>query len=242
MAATQEIKTMSHSLIHVGRVVRFFAGYGGIDGLGAIVAVHGTPNPAPAQSYGGVVRVIRPNDCRVDVILFDGRRVSDVHQCGIDQPGIGIKLTPEVLDSVDHLPALAAQREAEETMRAIKARADFEAAEAARVITDAPIFYWNGIKDERGGKLQPCWYSDGELLRHPAGTITIYARDYCRFSAKVSACFDVQNDTDSQVDYFDDDRIRVIPAHPLYAQVKAAMQAAQAHNARRSAKWAARHA
>lgn len=230
------------SKIQVGRVVRFFAGYGGTDGLGAIVAVHGTPNPEPAQSICGVVRVIRPNDCKVDVILFDGRRLTGMHQCGIDRPGIGIKLTDEVIDSVDHLPAIAAQREADELLAEITRRANFERAEAARKIDSPPVFYWNGIKDAKGAKLQPCSYSDGELRSYPAGTISIYARDYSRFSDKVSECFAVQNDTDTMTDYFDSDRIRVIPSHPLYAQVKAAMQASKDHFAKRMAKRAARSA
>lgn len=227
--------------IHVGRVVHFFAGYGGIDGKGAIVAVHGTPNPAPPQSIlGGVGRVIRRNDCTVDVILFDGRRLNGKHQCGIDAPGIGIKLTDETVDAetLAALPAKAAAREADEGLARVVARQRFEAREAARVITDAPVFYWNGIKDAKGEKLQKCWYIDmgahgSVTAKFPPHTITIYARDYGRFSAKVAACFAVENDSDGQVDYFEADRIRVIPTHPLYPQVRAAMEAGQARAARR---------
>ena len=215
---------MNTQQIHVGRVVNFFAGYGGIDGKGAIVAVHGTPNPEPVRQHG-VMRVIRPADCRVDVILFDGRRLNSVHQCGIDRPGIGIKLTDEVLDSVDHLPHLAAEREARLAIEAAQERARREAAEASRIIIDAPVFFWNGIKDRRGAKLQKCSYSTGPLNGYPEGTISIYARGYEGFSPKVRECFAVQNDTDTQTDYFDKDRIRVIPSHPLYAQVLAAAKA-----------------
>jgi hypothetical protein len=230
--------TTTPEKIHVGRLVRFFAGYGGTDGTGAIVAVRGTVNMQPAQNVG-IMRVIRADDCEVDVILFDGRMLRKIHQCGIDAPGIGIKLLDDVLDDVSHLPALVAQRDAAEAIAAAKARAEFEAAEAARVITDAPLFYWNGIKDHRGAKLQKVSYSLGGLRNHPDATITIYGRGYEGFSAKVRECFAVQNDTDTQVDYFDNDRIRVIPSHPLYAAVRAAHDANAERNAKRYGRAAA---
>lgn len=223
---------MNHAKIHVGRIVRFFAGYGNTDGTGAIVAVRGTVNPKPAQNIG-VMQVIREGDCTVDVILFDGRMLRNIHQCGIDTPGIGIKLTDDVLDDVSHLPALVAQRDADEAIAAAKSRAAFEAAEAARVITDPPLFYWNGIKDAKGAKLQRVFYSTGALRSYPAGTITIYGRDYEGFSAKVCECFAVQNDSDTMTDYFEKDRIRVTPSHPLYAAVLAAHDAAAQRNSKR---------
>lgn len=214
--------------IQIGRAVRFFAGYGGIDGKGLIVEVHGEPNQAPPRSIlGGIGRVIQRGDCKVDVILEDGRRLLGINQCGIDAPGIGIKLLDEVhgLEAVQALRHKAAAYEAEQALERAQAKQRFEEAEAGRVITDPPVFFWNGIKDQRGAKLQKCWYSESSLTSYPDGTITIYARDYCRFSDKVRACFAVQNDTDIQVDYFDSDRIRVIPAHPLYPMVKAAAEA-----------------
>ena len=140
--------------LHPGRVVNFFAGYGGMDGSGVIVAVHGTPsNRAPSDS---VIRFIRQDECIVDIILFDGREIFHVHECGIDAPGIGIKLTDDTV-AEDQIPAmyeLAAQYKAREAIEAAQSRAAHEAAEAARVITDAPLFYWNGIKDAKGDKLQ----------------------------------------------------------------------------------------
>jgi hypothetical protein len=220
----QATTTTPARTITVGRVVEFFAGYSGQNGLGAIVAVHGTPSGA-ARDTSSLVRVMRPDDCTFDVILFDGRRFLAINECGVDRPGIGFKLQDNVIiaEELADLPEIAAARETAEAIAAAKARADFEAAEAARVIVDVPLFYYNGIKDAKGGKLQKCWYSSGELRSYPAGTITIYARDYCRFSDKVNACFAVQNDTDTMTDYFDSDRIRVLPSHPLYPAVCAAM-------------------
>lgn len=229
------------SKIEVGRGVYFSAGYGSTDGHGVIVAVHGTPNPEPAQTiHGGIGRIRRRSDCTVDVILFDGRRLSGVNQCGIDAVGIGIKLRDEVHSAatVANAHQLAAKRTADEELAKVSARDAFERNEAARVITTAPLFYWNGIKDAKGEKLQRCWYSASSMLDKPEGTITIYARDYARFSDLVRSCFAVQNDTDIMVDYFDNDRIRVIPAHPLYPQVRAAMDACKAHSDKRAAKRA----
>ncbi len=78
-------------------------------------------------------------------------------------------------------------------------------------------FFWNGIKGA-DGKLQRAFYSVGQLVNAPEGTITIYAKDG-RFNAEVRQHFEVLNDSDSMTDYFEDDRIRVSPDHPLYAQV-----------------------
>lgn len=213
--------TSTASKIHVGRVVHYFAGYGSIDGRGAIVKVHGTP--AEDMPQGRMIRVILPDHCRVDVILFDGRHLKEIHQCSIDRPGIGIKLLDETFDDTASLYAKAAEKETNDAIAAAKQRTDFETREAARVIENPPVFYYNGIKDQKGAKLQKCFYSSGELRSYPPGTITIYARDYCSFSPAVRVCFAVQNETDTQVDYFDQDKIRVIPAHPLYGAVFEAM-------------------
>lgn len=213
------MEIQSNTAIHVGRAVHYFAGYGGIDGRGVIAAVNGRA---------------------IDVILFDGRRLNGMTR--IDLPGIGIKLLPQThtADEIEAAAQHAAKYQSEQLLARLKAQQDFEAAEAARVIEHAPLFYWNGIKDQRGAKLQKCWYSDGEMRNHPAGTLTIYGRDYSGFSELVCACFPVQNDSDLQTDYFEKDRIRVIPTHPLYPQVKAAFDAQSAHNEKRFAKRGAK--
>ncbi|MDE2096361.1 MAG: hypothetical protein KGL39_03880 [Patescibacteria group bacterium] len=100
-------------------------------------------------------------------------------------------------------------------------------------------FLWNGIKDG-SGKLHRCWYSNGALLRHPPGTISIHAKDYARFSADIRACFEVENNTDMMTDYFDTDTIRVVPDHPLYSEVIAAQQACEVHRGKMRDKRVAR--
>src|SRR5689334_92667 len=96
-------------------------------------------------------------------------------------------------------------------------------------------FYWNGIKDN-GGKLQTVSYSDSMLVNYPAGTITIYKREYTSFSEGIRKAFEVENNSDMQSDYFETDAIRVQPTHPLYVEVAKALAQKKAHDAKRWAK------
>lgn len=99
-------------------------------------------------------------------------------------------------------------------------------------------FYYNGIRDFTGAKIQPVFYSLGGLRSMPDTTITISHREHCGgFSQAVHEAFAgmVENETDSMTDYFDRDRIRVMPSHPLYAQVAEAMEAASAKRNRKAA-------
>tara|TARA_R110000868_G_scaffold113754_3_gene305098 strand:- start:42 stop:353 length:312 start_codon:yes stop_codon:yes gene_type:complete len=82
-------------------------------------------------------------------------------------------------------------------------------------------FFYNGIK-ENGEKLQKAHYSMGGYVGMPEFVITIYNREYIRFSTEIRESFKVQNDTDSMTDYFCKDTIRVMPDHALYADVLAA--------------------
>ncbi len=93
-------------------------------------------------------------------------------------------------------------------------------------------FFWNGIK--YGGQLHKAHYSIGKPLglknvHYPEETITVYARDYVRFPKHIAGCFYIENNTDSQSDYFDDDKFRVCPNHPLYSVIKEAYDAQEAH-------------
>ena len=68
--------------------------------------------------------------------------------------------------------------------------------------TNTLRFFYNGIKGS-DGKLQTCAYHAAQLIHYPAGTITIYARKPRHFSAEIGAALTIQNDSDSQTDYFD---------------------------------------
>lgn len=107
--------------------------------------------------------------------------------------------------------------------------------------TTAPAtlkFFYNGIK-ANGGKLQKAHFSKGNFTHEAmtrygfdSETITVYSREYMRFSAEIQEAFTVENNTDSMTDYFEKDRIRVKKDHPLYAQVLKAYEAQEARRIR----------
>ena len=108
---------------------------------------------------------------------------------------------------------------------------------ASHLMTTLKFFY-NGIK-VNGGILQKAFYCQGAYTPEsciPSGTITIYGKDYRRFSAEIRELLEVRNDTDSMSDYFETDRIYVKPDHPLYAQVLTAFNLQEDKAAKRRAK------
>ena len=99
---------------------------------------------------------------------------------------------------------------------------------------DKMKFLWNGIKSN--GKLYRAWYSDGQLIGYPQGTLSIYAKDYSGFNAEINASFQVQNNSDYATDYFDKDKIRILPDHPLHATIAALIAANKIRDEKRYAK------
>lgn len=93
-------------------------------------------------------------------------------------------------------------------------------------------FMWNGIKVD--GKLHKCWYSNSSLTGFPEGTITIYGKHYQDLPAIEGLT--IENDSDSMTDYFENDRVRITPNHPLYNEVKSALDKLNEHNEKRFAK------
>ncbi len=89
-------------------------------------------------------------------------------------------------------------------------------------------FFWNGIKVGKG-PLQLCSYSLIKAWRQ--GTreiptqITIYGKGYKDFSPEINAAFVVTDDSDLQTDYVENVRIRVLPSHPRFFAVAAALRA-----------------
>lgn len=67
----------------------------------------------------------------------------------------------------------------------------------------------HGIKVN--GKYIKCGYSMGPYINLPENVITVYGWD---LPAELSP----QNDSDSMTDYFEKDRARIFPSHPLYSQ------------------------
>ena len=59
-------------------------------------------------------------------------------------------------------------------------------------------------------------YSDGKLLHHPKGTITIYAKEY---GQQLPEELNPENETEIQTDYFDKDKARILPGSKYYEDV-----------------------
>ena len=170
---------MNHpAKIEVGRRIRHHGAFWN-DQEGLIVAIQGEPGKNRDQVIGPMT-VIRPGACTFDVITFDGVMHRQCRESCIGRPGIG---RIDLLDRV-HGPAmierayrLVDEKKAADEVAAVLEREGFRNAEAARVIVDPPLFYWNGIKDAKGEKIQRAWYSPSSCRDEDEG-ITIYARDY----------------------------------------------------------------
>jgi hypothetical protein len=95
-------------------------------------------------------------------------------------------------------------------------------------------FVWNGIKVD--GKLHRAWYSVGNLntLNYPADTVTIYGRDY-KPLPEIEG-LKINNDSDMRTDYFENDRVRVLPNNQHYPAIMDAVNQLKAHNDKRWAK------
>ncbi len=74
--------------------------------------------------------------------------------------------------------------------------------------------FWNGLKVNGEKTLRKCYFSLSDDY------IMIYSKGYG--DGLPGDVFAVENDTDYYTDYFDDDKARVTPAHPLYKYVRAA--------------------
>jgi hypothetical protein len=70
-----------------------------------------------------------------------------------------------------------------------------------------------------------CWYSRGSLRTAP-DAVTIYAKTYCDNLSDVFPADRVENDTDTMTDYFEKDRVRILPGDPLWDEA-CAMAAAK---------------
>ena len=75
----------------------------------------------------------------------------------------------------------------------------------------------NGIKHDNG--YTPCFYSMGNNIKHSDKCITIYARDYEDLPAELG---DIQNDSDGQSDYFENDRCVLELGDKFYNEALAA--------------------
>lgn len=110
--------------------------------------------------------------------------------------------------------------------------------EVKQSVTEASVtnlkFFYNGIK-AADGKLQKCYYSTANWINKPQDMIRIYGKNYKSFSAEVQAAFKVEDGSDMQSDYFENEHIDVLPTHPLYGEVLKALMAGKERNTRLAA-------
>ena len=93
-------------------------------------------------------------------------------------------------------------------------------------------FMWNGIKID--GTLFRAHYSKGNYTPEsgiPAGTITVYRRDYGPMPEIPGLTR--RNESDIMTDYFETDRIMIARDNGWYPAALAAWEKAEAHNDRR---------
>lgn len=101
-------------------------------------------------------------------------------------------------------------------------------------------FFYNGLK-VNGGNLQrahyiKCNYTATSGL--PDNTITIYkieSNNDVSFTGDVRIMLDVENNSNSREDYFERDKIHVIPTNPLYAAVLEAWSKQETRKSKRLA-------
>ena len=89
-------------------------------------------------------------------------------------------------------------------------------------------FFWNGVKIN--GEFHKCYYSKGPYTAAsglPEDTITMYAANYGRIPHVPG--LSVENDTDIMTDYFEKDRVRIMPGSPFYGDAEKALKAHEIH-------------
>jgi hypothetical protein len=67
---------------------------------------------------------------------------------------------------------------------------------------------------ETGAKAR-CWYSRGNLIKI-GDAVTVYAKSYLDNLASVFG--EAENNSDIMTDYFEKDRVRILPGDPLFAR------------------------
>jgi len=89
-----------------------------------------------------------------------------------------------------------------------------------------------------------CFYSRFNMASTGQDCVTIYAKDYGHAISQVFGGDCYENNTDSQMDYFDQGHVRIVEGHPLFQAackaVEAASDAFDRRQAKAAAKWIAR--
>lgn len=68
------------------------------------------------------------------------------------------------------------------------------------------------------GDYYPCFYHSAK--NNLKGNATIYLKTYKRLPAEAHKIFEIENNTDIQSDYFEEDRIRISPQNEFFEMVE----------------------
>ena len=100
-------------------------------------------------------------------------------------------------------------------------------------------FLKDAIKDIKTGKRHKVQYSQGGYTKQsglPEKTISIYAKDYGALPKGLNPI----NNTNTQIDYFETDTIRIKPNNKHYKNVLSALKQKEAFNQKMDAKRTAK--
>ncbi len=70
-------------------------------------------------------------------------------------------------------------------------------------------------QNEATGAKARCWYNRANLIKI-GDAVTVYAKSYREDLAAVFGT--AENDSDMMTDYFEKDRVRILPNNPLFAR------------------------
>ena len=172
------------------------------------------------------------------ITMEDGRRWKEHLQ--EFQRYLNCKIRPiYVLNKQFHGAPYLAQLEAAHQLKTANAKAAAQVAHAARTAEQAALvgkvrFMAYYVTD--GTNKAKVNYSQGKLCNDPRDCVTLYAQG---FGSELSPIFgrSSENDTDTHVDYFEKDKVRIFDDSPLYP---AALARCQENTAKREARYAKR--
>ena len=172
------------------------------------------------------------------ITLEDGRR----WETGLGDFQLGLKNTLRatyVLNKQFHGAPYLAQLEAAHQLKTANDKAAAQVARAARTSEQAALvgkvrFMAYYVTD--GQHKAKVHYSHGKLRNDSRDCVTLYAQG---FGSELSPIFgrSSENDTDTHVDYFEKDKVRIFDDSPLYP---AALARCQENTAKREARYAKR--
>ena len=198
----------------------------------------GLDYPGNYSSESGRGAITAADGEMLTITMEDGRRWKEHLQ--EFQRYLNCKIRPiYVLNKQFHGAPYLAQLEAAHQLKPANDKAAAQVARAARTSEQAALvgkvrFMAYYVTD--GQHKAKVHYSHGKLCNDSRDCVTLYAQGY---GSELSPIFgrSSENDTDTQVDYFDKDKVRIFDDSPLFP---AALARCQENYAKREARYAKR--